>query len=109
MFEKFGWKQITKSKIIQHQYDTKKTKKRVKTPPPGFSVLLGQKKLPKGDPPVRTHTFILLTTNSKSTNLNIYNFLTKYHIVASASPYRFEEHVGLFRLPMKGIFDPCVL
>ena len=46
MFEKFGWKQITKSKIIQHQYDTKKTKKRVKTPPPGFSVLLGQKKLP---------------------------------------------------------------
>ena len=61
MFEKFGWKQITKSKIIQHQYDTKKTKKRVKTPPPGFSVLLGQKKLPKGDPPVRTHTFILLT------------------------------------------------
>ena len=61
MFEKFGWKQITKSKIIQHQYDTKKTKKRVKTPPPGFSVLLGQKKLPKGDPPVRNHTFILLT------------------------------------------------
>ena len=61
MFEKFGWKQITKSKIIQHQYDTKKTKKRVKTPPPGFSVLLGQKSLPKGDPPVRTHTFILLS------------------------------------------------
>ena len=58
MFEKFGWKQITKSKIIQHQYDTKKTKKRVKTPPPGFSVLLGQKQLPKwgkGDPSVRAH------------------------------------------------------
>ena len=59
MFEKFGWKQITKSKIIQHQYDTKKakTKKRVKTPPPGFSVLLGQKRLPKGDPPVNTISF----------------------------------------------------
>ena len=62
MFEKFGWKQITKSKIIQHQYDTKKTKKRVKTPPPGFSVLLGQKTLPKGDPPVRTHTYFILLT-----------------------------------------------
>ena len=79
MFEKFGWKQITKSKIIQHQYDTKKTKKRVKTPPPGFSVLLGQKKLPKGDPPVRTHTFILLTT--KTTNLNFYNSCHQIELV----------------------------
>ena len=29
----------------------------------------------------------------------------KYLIVASASPSRFEVHVGLFRLLMKGIFD----
>ena len=29
-----------------------------------------------------------------------------YHIVASASLSRFEAHVGLFKLLMKGIFDP---
>ena len=34
---------------------------------------------------------------------------TKYRIVANASPSRFEAHVGLFRLLMKGIFDPYVL
>jgi hypothetical protein len=32
-----------------------------------------------------------------------------YRIVANASPSRFEAHVGLFRLLMKGIFDPYVL
>jgi hypothetical protein len=32
-----------------------------------------------------------------------------YRKVASASPSRFEAHVGLFRLLMKGIFDPYVL
>ena len=31
-----------------------------------------------------------------------------YHIVVSASPSRFEAHVGLFRLLMKGIFDPYI-
>ena len=35
--------------------------------------------------------------------------LSIYRIVASASPSRFEAHVGLFRLLMKGIFDPYVL
>ena len=42
MFEKFGWKQAKKS-VSQSK------KKRKKSPPPGYSVLLGQKKLPKGD------------------------------------------------------------
>jgi hypothetical protein len=32
-----------------------------------------------------------------------------YRIVASASPSRFEAHVGLYRLLMKGIFEPYVL
>ena len=32
-----------------------------------------------------------------------------YSKVASASPSRFEAHTGLFRLLMKGIFDPYVL
>ena len=33
----------------------------------------------------------------------------KYPIVGSTSPSCFEAHVGLFRLLMKGIFDPYVL
>jgi hypothetical protein len=36
-------------------------------------------------------------------------FQSKYRIVANASSSRFEAHVGLFRLLMKGIFDPYVL
>ena len=36
-------------------------------------------------------------------------FFDIYRIVANASPSRFEAHVGLFRLLMKGIFDPYVL
>ena len=32
-----------------------------------------------------------------------------YRIVASSSPSRIEAHAGLFRLLMKGIFDPYVL
>ena len=32
-----------------------------------------------------------------------------YFIVASTSPSCFEAHAGLFRLLMKGIFDPYVL
>ena len=32
-----------------------------------------------------------------------------YRIVASTSPSRIEAHAGLFRLLMKGIFDPYVL
>jgi hypothetical protein len=32
-----------------------------------------------------------------------------YRIVANANKSRFEAHVGLFRLLMKGIFDPYVL
>ena len=35
--------------------------------------------------------------------------ISTYRIVASTSPSRFEAHVGLFRLLMKGIFDPYVL
>ena len=31
------------------------------------------------------------------------------YIVGNASPSQFEAHVGLFRLLMKGIFDPYVL
>ena len=43
--------------------------------------------------------------------LEISNFygLLEYCIVASASLFRFEAHTGLFRLLMKGIFDPYVL
>ena len=33
----------------------------------------------------------------------------KYRIVASSSPSRIEAHASLFRLIMKGIFDPYVL
>ena len=36
-------------------------------------------------------------------------FFIVYRIVANASPSRFEAHVSLFRLLMKGIFDPYVL
>ena len=32
-----------------------------------------------------------------------------YRIVASSNPSRIEAHAGLFRLLMKGIFDPYVL
>ena len=32
-----------------------------------------------------------------------------YRIVASASSSRLEAHTGLFRLLMKGVFDPYVL
>ena len=38
-----------------------------------------------------------------------YGILIRYRIVANASPSRFEAHVGLFRLLMKGIFDPYAL
>ena len=34
---------------------------------------------------------------------------TDYRIDASTSPSCFETHIGLFILPMKGIFDPYVL
>ena len=34
---------------------------------------------------------------------------SNYRIVASTSPSRIEAHAGLFRLLMKGIFDPYVL
>ena len=44
MFEKFGWKQPKKPPS-----QSKKKSKKVKTPPPGFSVLLGHRRLPKGD------------------------------------------------------------
>ena len=37
------------------------------------------------------------------------NSQTIHRIVASASLSRFEAHVGLFKLLMKGIFDPYVL
>ena len=36
-------------------------------------------------------------------------FRINYRIVESASPSHFEAHVGLFRLLVKGIFDPYVL
>ena len=52
MFEKFGWKQAKKSPSAQSQSKNKR-KEKVKTPPPGFSVLLGQKVLPKGDKQVK--------------------------------------------------------
>ena len=42
-------------------------------------------------------------------NMLSYTFLSRYRIVASTSPSRFEAHVGLFRLLMKGIFDTYVL
>ena len=32
-----------------------------------------------------------------------------YRLVASSSPSHIEAHAGLFRLLMKGIFDPYVL
>ena len=48
MFEKFGWKQAKKSPSAQSKSKNKR-KEKVQTPPPGFSVLLGQKRLPKGD------------------------------------------------------------
>ena len=35
--------------------------------------------------------------------------LNEYRKVASSSPSRIEAHAGLFRLLMKGIFDPYVL
>ena len=54
MFEKFGWKQAKKSPSAQSKSKNKrKEKEKVKTPPPGFSVLLGQKVLPKGDKQVK--------------------------------------------------------
>ena len=52
MFEKFGWKQAKKSPSAQSKSKNKR-KEKVKTPPPGFSVLLGQKVLPKGDKQVK--------------------------------------------------------
>ena len=52
MFEKFGWKQAKKSPSAQSKSKNKRNEK-VKTPPPGFSVLLGQKRLPKGDKQVK--------------------------------------------------------
>ena len=39
----------------------------------------------------------------------IADFEMKYRIIANASPSHFEAHVGLFRVLMKGIFDPYVL
>ena len=36
-------------------------------------------------------------------------FTAIYRKVASSSPSRIEAHAGLFRLLMKGIFDPYVL
>ena len=52
MFEKFGWKQAKKSPSAPSQSRNKR-KKKVKTPPPGFSVLMGQRRLPKGDNQVK--------------------------------------------------------
>ena len=49
------------------------------------------------------NSFYLLY-KSKSLNYEI-----TYRIVANASPSCFEAHVSLFRLLMKGIFDPYVL
>ena len=40
MFEKLGWK------LQKKPQSPKKRKRKVKTPPPGFSILLGQKDLP---------------------------------------------------------------
>ena len=49
--------------------------------------------------------------NAKYTNGSTNNlfFSGNYRIVASSSLSRIEAHVGLFRLLMKGIFDPYVL
>ena len=50
--------------------------------------------------------------NSVSTHTELkasFISLCTYPIVASASPFSFEAHLGLFRLHMKGIFDPYVL
>ena len=45
MFEKLGWK-LQKKQEPAPQPPIKR-KRKVKTPPPGFSILLGQKALPK--------------------------------------------------------------
>ena len=42
----------------------------------------------------------------KSVHNIFLSLLSKYRIVASASPSYLEAHVGLFRLLMRGIFDP---
>ena len=39
----------------------------------------------------------------------LFKKLRKYRIVTNNSPSFFEAHVDLFRLLMKGIFDPYVL
>jgi hypothetical protein len=61
-----------------------------------------------------TLAFLYININKIKIILNLVTFRQKsanfvYRIVANASPSRFEAHVGLFRLLMKGIFDPYVL
>ena len=51
----------------------------------------------------------LKETAAKSSNFLENNQKTTYRIVASTSPSRFEAQAGLFRLLMKGTFDPYVL
>ena len=52
----------------------------------------------------------LYINETKTNNFSILSaFEIDYRIVASSSPSRIEAHAGLFRLLMKGIFNPYVL
>ena len=61
----------------------------------------------------RTHGRIslpqLFVCNIREIRKLILTTLDNYRIVASSSPSRIEAHAGLFRMLMKGIFDPYVL
>ena len=50
---------------------------------------------------------LLLWTQNQA--ISIWQVKQKYYVVMNASPSYFEAHVCLFRLLMKGIFDPYVL
>ena len=53
--------------------------------------------------------FLVTQLKAKGFLLSFVRKKNDYHIVASASPSGFEAHVGLFKLLMKGAFDPYVL
>ena len=50
-----------------------------------------------------------LVCSTKFSQLRIHEVKIINRKVASTSPSNFEAHAGLFRLPMKGIFDAYVL
>ena len=50
-----------------------------------------------------------IPSSSAITVLQLVELPATYRIVASTSPSRIEAHADLFRLLMKGIFDPYVL